>query len=687
LYGAWPPPGGRWLGRLSVVVLVLAAFKLALGLAAPQYGLRASYYFRDSFGGAPERSTMLPSAPYTRIDNTLDFGGDEFPLYFFNDSLRFNDLGPNRLDRGRDLTWSARWSGYLNVPADTTAIIWLTASGPGELSLDGRPLLKVDAEGRATSQAEVQLSAGSHPLDVRYARKKERSGYLQVSSNISGKRELLGGTLLVADPYPVERLALDRYLLLLAMAVDVAFLAALAAMLALAFAPRLRAWHGEQSPSLRRALDSYNWPALGRPLLALVPLGFFLQASLPRLDRVGKMVFLGGGQDWLTYETMARDIQLNGPLMTLGEPVGRGAVLLNQPLYPYYLALLHALAGEDLFGVTALQVLGLGVASILVFELARRLFGQPTALVALALTVGVLVPFELGWVARRLLTEAPYFWLIPAAVLAMLALVGRTTPRLGLAVLSGLLLGLACLSRGPTLLYLPPAGLLVWLVLRRNGSTRLQASSTLAVVAFFASVLIALVPLRNWIVAGRPVLTAASGGNNLLKFHRPPPHIHLRDIDTDPLQRMLNVDRPTREVIEFVRQDPVGYFGSYLPLAAYTLGVGSALNHLVDEPVVQLHLDLLILSGLYVLAVLFVARARSLESCLLHAFIALHFATMVVFAPYDYENRLVMPMYLFVTVFAAAALTGGLVAVRRSSLRVRLIASLGQSQLGRVESK
>jgi hypothetical protein len=41
---------------------------------------------------------------------------------------------------------------------------------------------------------------------------------------------------------------------------------------------------------------------------------------------------------------------------------------------------------------------------------------------------------------------------------------------------------------------------------------------------------------------------------------------------------------------------------------------------------------------------------------LLHAFIATHFLTMVVFAPYDYENRLVLPMYLFVTVFSAAGL-------------------------------
>jgi 4-amino-4-deoxy-L-arabinose transferase-like glycosyltransferase len=369
------------------------------------------------------------------------------------------------------------------------------------------------------------------------------------------------------------------------------------------------------------------------------------------------MSFLGGGQDWLTYETLARDIQLGGPLMTLGKPLGQGSVLYNQPLYPYYLAFLHALAGEDYFGVTALQVLGLGVGAVLVYELARHLFGRPTAVVALALMVGVLVPFELAWVANRFLTEALYFWTMPAAVLGLLLLLER--PTLARAAVAGLLLGVACLSRGPTLLYLPPAALLLWRGLRKQALSRAAVGRALVVVGLCSALLIGLVPLRNEIVAGKPNLTAASGGINLEKFHRPSKLVRMSAIDDDPLQRMLNADRPTREVIEFVRQDPAGYFASYLPLTAYALGVGSALNDLVDEVPVQLHPDVLILDVLYVLSLLLVARSRSLRSGLLHAFIGVHFATMVAFAPYDYENRLVMPMYLFVTVFAAAAIVGG----------------------------
>src|SRR3712207_8278004 len=37
------------------------------------------------------------------------------------------------------------------------------------------------------------------------------------------------------------------------------------------------------------------------------------------------------------------------------------------------------------------------------------------------------------------------------------------------------------------------------------------------------------------------------------------------------------------------------------------------------------------------------AGARSLRAGLLHAFVLIHFATMVIFVPYDYDNRLVLP--------------------------------------------
>ena len=56
-------------------------------------------------------------------------------------------------------------------------------------------------------------------------------------------------------------------------------------------------------------------------------------------------------------------------------------------------------------------------------------------------------------------------------------------------------------------------------------------------------------------------------------------------------------------------------------------------------------------------SLLFLGPARSLRASLLHAFIATHFLTMVVFVPYDYDNRLVLPMYEPIVVFAGYALS------------------------------
>src|SRR5262249_36111847 len=154
--------------------------------------------------------------------------------------------------------------------------------------------------------------------------------------------------------------------------VDLGFLALLACSVVLALRSRLR--------NMQLSSGWSHWLRLERPLLALVLLLCFLQIALPRLDRYGKMLFLAGGQDWLSYETFARDIQFNGPLMPLGKPLGQGAVYVNQPLYPYFLAVLHGLAGEDFYGVLALQVLGLGVCTLMIYEISKRLFGRAAAL-------------------------------------------------------------------------------------------------------------------------------------------------------------------------------------------------------------------------------------------------------------------------------------------------------------------
>jgi Dolichyl-phosphate-mannose-protein mannosyltransferase/PA14 domain len=646
--GATPARGQRGAGATGVALGALVVAKLFLGWFAPQYGLPAWYYPNSRFQGEPERSTDFPRESATRRDREIEFGGDEFPVHFLNDSQRFNFYGPES-ERRRSLPFSVRWQGTLYAPRDDTYRVWLTASGPGSLTIDGKQVASVDADGRDTDAAALTLTRGSHDIRINYARRAPRSGDLRVEWEPDGRRQNFAIPYLLAAPIAPDAWERDRFVSAASRLVDGLFLTLLGgvtAALLVARAAQVRSARGGR------------WVLLERPALALFLALIFLHAALPELDRVDKMSLLGGGQDWLTHETLARDILLNGPLLTLGQPLGEGRPYYVQPFYPYALAAAHWLTGEGQFGPTVLQLFGLGVAGVLLYYLAERLFGPPAAIGTLALFLG-LRTWQLDWVARKLLSENLYFVLVPAALLCLVSYVDQRRRRDLL--LAGLFLGLATVTRNPTLLYLPLSGLLLYLALRRGDVPGGRAARAAALPVAIAIGILALVPLRNLVVAGQPALVAASGGVNLEKLHRPTPKVRMNEANHRWYAPYVQ-DIPTREVLEFIQQDPVGYAATYMPLALYALGYGAA----IDESHIVVWPDLVLLNALYLLAILMLRSARSLRAAFLHAFVGTHFLTMVVFAPYDYDNRLVLPMYLPISVFAGAALAtmAGLVRAR-----------------------
>src|SRR5207245_6084378 len=109
---------------------------------------------------------------------------------------------------------------------------------------------------------------------------------------------------------------------------------------------------------------------LWRAGLGVVPLLFLLHGMLLHAPLVGHATILSGLDDWLIYESSARDILLNGLLMDGGQ--GHAAPFYGQPLYPYVLALAHRLTGESLFGPLALQFAALGLVLVGTGLLARR---------------------------------------------------------------------------------------------------------------------------------------------------------------------------------------------------------------------------------------------------------------------------------------------------------------------------
>jgi len=640
----WPRSGrgvGAILPRvwpvLAIAVCALVLVKALLGWLALPSGLPGWYFDNSRFQGDHERSTDFLGEPWTRREREIFFGGDEFPAYFLNDVQRFNFYGPEA-ERRRNLPFSARWEGTLYVPSDGAYQFWLTASGPGALRIDGQQVASVDADGRETVSATLELTRGSHPIRVQYARRPPRSPDMKVEWNVHGRRTALAIPYLFLNEVTPAAWERDRTVLAASQVTDGIFLVlAGAGLLVLAVV------------TVGRVVKDHaaTWALVERVVLGAFVAAVFLSASVTRLDRVDKLELLGGGQDWLTHESFARDILIGGPLLTLGKPLGEGRTFYAQPFYPYALAAMHALTGEDQFGVLAIQVLGSGLVGVLLFYLAKRLFGTAAAWA----TFGLFLPlwsWHLEWVSYRLISEAVYFVILPALLLVLVRCLDERRP-LDF-VLAGLLLGLAVVTRGPTLLYVPFVGAILWWGLRRANEQRATVVRQLAVLLLAAGLIVGLVPLRNAIVAGQPALLASSGGVNLQKLHRPTNGVRLNQAQDRWFAEYIQ-DAPTRETVEFVLQDPVGYVYACLLLAAYTLGYGAA----VEESGVTVWPELIALNLLYLGAIFFLAGARTLRAGLLHAFVLIHFATMVIFVPYDYDNRLVLPMYLPIVVFGGYA--------------------------------
>lgn len=673
------------LRPMGLIVAVLCAGKLAVAIAAPAYGLQASYYAKPGSSDPFERSTEFPGLTATRLDQRLDFQGDSFPLYFLNDNVRFNYYRDDEPDRAT-LPFAARWHGWLDVPADGEYRFWLTAAGRGRLELAGAGPLEIDNAGQAgTIERSFRLSAGPRPITVEYDRRAGEEARLAVEWDNGRGRAALAGPVLSAEPARLPP-GLTSPLGLVARALDVAYVLGLAMFSAWLLQARYRPIRARSSdrPALLAAapvaavgppsMAARGTPLKDRsanPLLALLLAGVFAYAALTSLDLHERVVLLDGGADWLTYETYARDIQLNGPLMPLGRPIGKGRPFFFQPFYPYALAAFHWLTGEGLYGVVVLQLFGIGVAGVLVYYLADRLFGRLSGAFALLLTLGVLGPFQLDWVSRRLLSENIYFWLVPATALAFMRLGdGQCLPaarpaRWDLALVAGVLLGLACVTRGPTLLWVPAVLLLTYCRLTSSAGqsdrrfSRRIAVGLVGMAALACLAAVALVPVRNWIVAGQPSLVATNGVATMELAHPLSPAVDLRGVEKNPVYRAVKLDYAIIQFVEFIRQDPLGYAATLVPLGLYALGLPGWL-----EPDSPIRWELVGLVALYGAYLAFSVRRAPSAALLLHSFVWLHFAMMMVFLPNVYGYRQVLPMYILLAVFGGQVLAQGIIRLR-----------------------
>ena len=235
-------------------------------------------------------------------------------------------------------------------------------------------------------------------------------------------------------------------------------------------------------------------------VLALVALGlrwwcveqyerFHPQADRPAIDEA-------------SYDAWAREI-------AAGEVLGR-EIFFQEPLYPYALGAVYALAGDEPSEQRQLArrvqaALG-ALTSVLVALLGARLFGARAGLLA-----GALFALHLPaiWFCALLLKPALF---LPLLALFALRLIGAQRPRDWFVV--GALAGLGALLRGNMLVLLPAFAL--WPLGRALALQRPKRAALAGCAAVVLGVALVLAPvaLRNQHVGGRLVLTTSGAGTN-----------------------------------------------------------------------------------------------------------------------------------------------------------------------------
>ncbi len=249
------------------------------------------------------------------------------------------------------------------------------------------------------------------------------------------------------------------------------------------------------------------------------------------------------------------------------------------PLYPAFVALIyliHGMNAERFFAVRLAQtVLGAALAPLTYYTARRLLPDDPdktarwAAWVVAAYPMLLIFPFALA-------TENLFFLLVLASVLSLLWLLQcKPRPHVPEALLAGVLLGLAALTRS---VILPFAGLAILWVWFSIGQRRLAIVVALAFVA-------TIVPwmIRNSLLAGKLTGIETSMGYNLYVGYHPDstgtfmfgPSLDLMSIMNDAQRDQVGM----QQAIMFIEQDParfpylavrrLGYFFN-LELRAFT---------------------------------------------------------------------------------------------------------------------
>lgn len=613
-----PRSNVAWIAAFALLMVVRAT----IGASAHDTGWLGRYRANDSGAGPAEWSSDFRFRDATRIDRALSFSPGQFPVHYLN--------GPAFMagaDRAVTEPMSVEWSGAFELRAPETVTVRISATGTATMLVDGSAV----ASTNATAQADLPLAAGPHSVAVRYRKAAGIDGSLQVDL-----RTQHGEAVVVfpegAPPAPTpfaDRAAavVDGIAVLLLIAITVQTLAAVA----------------RAESRVRVVLGALVVVGLGAQ-------GFIMALPFRRFHT------LTGGDDWLGFESRSREILQHGLLMPLGAAIGSGVPYFYHPFYPYVLAAIHALGGESLFAPIFSHFLVLAITALVMFALARKLFGEVAAGAGVA---ALLVIFEVDFIRYytiTLLSENLYVLTVTCCLFAFARWVDNRQPSTLLQ--AGIWGGVSAATRPVMMVFLPLALLVTFAIAYRSRRGILAAPLILG-----ASWMACVLPftLRNWIVAKQFVLLSSGQGAAVIEHNVPKP------LDPMPyINAFRSGEAGTVAVLwRLLLEHPAAFLGLQMKKLGFTLGMIQWFDGYRPHP------ELLAVTALY-LAMLVISRTmRRPELWPVHAFVASHWASMALTSPWNYGYRLILPPYIYTTTLSCAAAVAWLRAMRPAAVASR----------------
>jgi tetratricopeptide (TPR) repeat protein len=207
-------------------------------------------------------------------------------------------------------------------------------------------------------------------------------------------------------------------------------------------------------------------------------------------------------------------------------------VFFLRPLYPYLLALVYAVFGVHVLPVQLLQALLSTVSCLLLYDNTRRIFGKrPAAFASIGFALTGILVFYTGtllYVEITALLSLLFLWLVLVA--GRVGNAERRTSdfglrtsdfRLWLWAAAGVCFGLLVICRPELLLLLPFLLLWLWRTSHAPHPSPPAPRSGLVAITAVALAVVAVVPVRNYIVARDPVLFTAHSGINFYYGNNP----------------------------------------------------------------------------------------------------------------------------------------------------------------------